>query len=183
MKHQGNLPKIVNTLQLYQDQITHYRNKSRERSPEVSVTLVKQKKKSLSKTVFVKQNEEELEEVMIRHIKNCSDVNEWVRRNRLDLDQKVFIAPTNYQAIREALQERGWVENPEFSSHCFHLKFCFVGSDLSHKYLRPYQVTNHFQDTSCFTTKAGLNKTIRDSVYTSSIGCDEFFPKCFDCTE
>jgi hypothetical protein len=50
-------------------------------------------------------------------------VDTWLKRNKLDPKTKVFIISPGYNSIKKALTKRGWVENPHFTSTCFHLKY------------------------------------------------------------
>ena len=37
-----------------------------------------------------------------------------------------------------------------------------------------------FRKNGCVTTKVGLSKTLKDSIWFSNVDQNEFFPKCFD---
>lgn len=41
-------------------------------------------------------------------------------------------------------------------------------------------MVNHFEKNGVITTKAGLSKTLRNSVWINDVSEDSFFPKCFD---
>lgn len=41
-------------------------------------------------------------------------------------------------------------------------------------------MTNHFQKNGVITTKLGLTKTLRNSVWVNDVSEDTYFPKCFD---
>ena len=56
-----------------------------------------------------------------------TDLNEWRKKNRLQLDTKVFIITGGYGELKKALLNRGWVQNPDVSSPCFNLKYTLQG--------------------------------------------------------
>ena len=76
--------------------------------------------------------------------------------------------------------ERGWVRNPDFHSPCFDLKFTLQFKQLNFDHLQDFQLVNHFQKNGVITTKQGLAKTLRNSVWINDCSEDNFFPKCFD---
>lgn len=41
-------------------------------------------------------------------------------------------------------------------------------------------MVNHFQKNSVITTKLGLTKSLRNSVWINDVSEDAFYPKCFD---
>jgi hypothetical protein len=89
-----------------------------------------------------------------------SNVDQWLKKNRLPAKTKVFIISNGYQCIKKALKNRGWVQNPNYFSTCFHLKFTLKGSHIRYDGLGHNQVVNHFEKVSVLTTKVGLTKTM-----------------------
>jgi len=67
-----------------------------------------------------------------------TNVDDWLKKNRLDAKTKVFIITCGYECISEALKKRGWVKNPGYNSPCFHLKFTLKGSHIPFDSLQPY---------------------------------------------
>jgi len=67
-----------------------------------------------------------------------TNVDDWLKKNRLAPSTKVFIITCGYDCISEALKKRGWVKNPGYSSPCFHLKFTLKGSHIPFDSLQPY---------------------------------------------
>ena len=53
----------------------------------------------------------------------CVDINIWKKRNGYDPKTKVYIVKGGYKDFKRALEERGWVENPDYFSPCFDLKW------------------------------------------------------------
>jgi tubulin monoglycylase TTLL3/8 len=41
-------------------------------------------------------------------------------------------------------------------------------------------MVNHFQKNGVITTKAGLTKSLRNSIWINDTSEDHFYPKCFD---
>lgn len=76
--------------------------------------------------------------------------------------------------------ERGWVRNPDFNSPCFDMKFTLQIKELNYDHLHDFQLVNHFQKNGVITTKLGLAKTLRNSVWINDSSEDNYFPKCFD---
>jgi tubulin monoglycylase TTLL3/8 len=60
------------------------------------------------------------------------------------------------------------------------LKFTLQGRELDYKNLLDFQMVNHFEKNGVITTKAGLGKTLRNSVWINDVSEDSYFPKCFD---
>ena len=89
-----------------------------------------------------------------------SSVGEWLKKNRLPAKTKVFIISNGYKCIKKALKNRGWVQNPNYFSPCFHLKFTLKGSHIGYDGLQNNQIVNHFEKVSVLTTKVGLTKTM-----------------------
>lgn len=109
-----------------------------------------------------------------------SDVDTWLKRNKLDPKTKVFIISPGYNSIKNALTRRGWVENPHFTSTCFHLKYSLRTRDVNTTELADYQIVNHFAKASNITTKVGLLKTLHNTMWNCSQDPDQWFPKCYD---
>ena len=51
------------------------------------------------------------------------------KRHKLTKNDKVFICK-EYYSFKKALMERGWVENKEYNSPIFHLKFTVKSRDI-----------------------------------------------------
>ena len=111
------------------------------------------------------------------------NVQDWIKRNKLDPSSKVFIVSPNYPDIKTALENRGWFENPDIDSNCFHFKFTVKGSDLGYGNLENFQIVNHFEKVANITTKSGLCKSVKNMIWASHESQDSIFPKCFDFSE
>ena len=98
-------------------------------------------------------------------------------------DSKVFIIKGKYRDLKNALLERGWVENPDKHSALYDLKWTTKVSDVNFDSLRPHQFVNHFNNNACLTSKYGLIKSLRSIMLSENIDVDRFFPKCFDMTD
>ncbi len=85
-----------------------------------------------------------------------------------------------YQAIREALLERGWREHREDESLVFDLKWTVKTSDIPFKALDREQIVNHFARNGCVTTKVGLTRNLRNLKWFEDVDMDAFFPRSYD---
>lgn len=131
----------------------------------------------------IQKNIDSLANKAPRSFNYISDVNEWLKKNRLDSQSRVYIVSSGYYQIGEALQRRGWIENPDYESCCFHLKFTLKGRDIDYGMLSDYQIVNHFEKATNITTKNGLCKTLKNCAWASSVDADSFYPKCFQTSQ
>ena len=92
----------------------------------------------------------------------------------------VYIIIGGYADLKRALDERGWVENPDKESRTFHLKWTLKKADLSFGLLQSHQLVNHFEKNTSITTKNGLCRNIRNLIWSRGEDVDMFFPRCFD---
>ncbi|KAL4504141.1 hypothetical protein ABPG72_020979 [Tetrahymena utriculariae] len=109
-----------------------------------------------------------------------TDLAKWKKYNRLDPKTKVFIIKGGYGDLRKALQERGWVENPDYFSPCFDLKWTCKVQDIDYDNLYENQVVNHFDNNQTFTSKYGLARNLRTLIHSENMDVYKFFPRCFD---
>ena len=116
----------------------------------------------------------------MRSYPHVTDLNEWKKKNRLEAGEKVFIITGGYNELKKALKERGWVQNPDYNSPCFDLKYTLQIKEIDFDHLQDFQMVNHFQKNGVITTKLGLTKTLRNNVWINDISEDTYFPKCFD---
>lgn len=70
----------------------------------------------------------------------------WKRANKIDNKTKVFIIKGGYNDFRRALLDRNWVENTEWSSPCFDLKWTCKVQNIDYVNLEENQVVNHFDN-------------------------------------
>ena len=92
----------------------------------------------------------------------------------------MFIVTGGYPELKCALRERGWVQNPDKNSPCFDLKYTLQGRELDYDHLLDFQMVNHFQKNGVITTKLGLTRSLRNSMWTNDLSQDAFYPKCYD---
>lgn len=111
---------------------------------------------------------------------NITDFDHWKRRNKVDKKTKVFVITGGYHGIRQALLERGWVENKDPNSPCFDLKWTLRGRDLDHPNLQEHQIVNHFCKSAAITTKVGLCHSLKNLIWFNNVDVDTFYPQCFD---
>ena len=79
---------------------------------------------------------------------------EWIlfrRKHNLDKKERIFICK-GYTSFKKALLERGWIENTDYNSHVFHLKFTVKRDHI----FRPSRVRNAkaIQEYAATTSKA-----------------------------
>lgn len=131
-------------------------------------------------TTRKKKDEEETEGTIRGYIPFVTDVDTWLKRNKLAPDTKVFIISNGYNSIKNALLKRNWVENPNNESSCFHLKYTLKTKDLNYDSQYDYQIVNHFSRANNITTKVGIMNTLKNSTWFCSQDHDEWFPRCYD---
>lgn len=103
----------------------------------------------------------------------------WKKRNGIAFEAKVFTisGEKNFAFMREALLQRGWIENKDSSTEFFDLKWSLHSADIKHINLRQDQLVNHFELASSITTKCGLIKTLKECALASSVDASSFFPR------
>lgn len=101
----------------------------------------------------------------MRNFPHVTNLDEWKRKNRLENGEKVFIVTGGYPEFKKALRERGWVQNLDCHSPCFDMKFTLQGREIDYKNLLDFQMVNHYEKNGVITTKQGLSKTLRNSVW------------------
>ena len=93
---------------------------------------------------------------------------------------KTFIIIGGYQAVREALEARGWVENPDKSSKAWDLRWSTRKLETDNSSLSPNQIVNHFGKNTTITTKNGLCRSLTNLIWFHKDDVDKFYPRCFD---
>ena len=132
---------------------------------------------------FINKEKNQKKPVKSMYVQNCVSFEEWKKRNKIDKDQKVFICSKEYPDIKNALLNRGWLQNDEVKSPFFDLKWCLKSSDIEHSKLIKNQIVNRFEKTGSLTRKSGLCRNLRNLVWFRSVNIDTFYPKCFDLSE
>ena len=108
------------------------------------------------------------------------DIKKYKKELNLERLPKVFIASKVYQGFREELIQKGWVENPDFMSPIFVLKYCVRLKHIDYCNLLPEQVISHYLGANSLTNKYELSKNIKNLVSFDWVDVDEFFPRCYD---
>ena len=70
--------------------------------------------------------------------------------------------------------------NSDPLSPYFDLKWTLRSSDIGLESLQPWQLTNHFLKNIAITTKAGLNKSLRELVWQADMHADDILPRAYD---
>jgi tubulin monoglycylase TTLL3/8 len=97
-----------------------------------------------------------------------------------ELYDKIYIVKGGYHDLREAFEDRGWVENPDVFSPFFDVKWTTKLYDIDYQNLEDWQIVNHFDKNQCLTSKYGLTKTIRSIFWNEGLDGDLFYPRCYD---
>jgi len=108
------------------------------------------------------------------------DKLKWKEENKIDAASRIFAITGDYPDIRQALKNRGWIENAEPNSDFFDLKWTLKHKDLKRERLRDYQIVNHFQRNGELSTKVGLMHNIKNLVWLNGSEVDNFFPISYD---
>jgi tubulin monoglycylase TTLL3/8 len=112
--------------------------------------------------------------------KTISAHNDFNQRQKENPGGKVYIIIGGYPDLRNALESRGWIENPDPYSKQFNLKWALKKIDINYDQLSTNQLVNHFEKNTTVTTKVGLARNIRNNIWYQNDDIDEYFPKCYD---
>lgn len=113
-------------------------------------------------------------------LKYITDITTWLKKSKEKKDKKVFIVSRVFEPIKHLLLQRGWVQNEDFNSSCFHLKFVLGKRLMAFDQLKNFQIVNKFKGVECLTTKSGLSQTVKNMLNWDDEDHNSFFPKCFD---
>ena len=94
--------------------------------------------------------------------------------------KKIFIVSVPYLPFKQHLLERGWIENPDFFSPYFDLKYCVRLKDIDYKSLHPRQMISHFLGQNSITNKFELSRSLINLAKIPDVDMDTFFPRCYD---
>lgn len=108
------------------------------------------------------------------------DFMDWKRKNGVAEDTKVFVMTGWYPCVKDALIERGWVENPDRDSPFADLKWTLRSIDVNKETLQPWQLTNHFMKNMAITTKAGLIKSLSTLTDVADVHANDIIPRGYD---
>lgn len=95
-------------------------------------------------------------------------------------NSKVFIVSNPYAPFKKHLIQRGWIENPDFHSQFFNLKFCVKIKDIDFNYLDSSQIVSHYTGQGSVTNKYELSRSLTNLVSLKGKNIDQFFPRCYD---
>jgi hypothetical protein len=99
-----------------------------------------------------------------------TDWNVYRKRHNLTENDKIFICSKAYQPLIQELERRGWHRNKDRKSSIFHLKFVILESESSMlDDLKPFQMVNHFLGNGKIVTKMGLQNSLKNLVWWSTI--------------
>lgn len=118
----------------------------------------------------------------VEKTEKCRDMETWKKSMGVS-GSKVFIVKGNYKDFRNALIERGWVENTDKSSLFYDLKWTTKVKDIKFETVKAAQLVNHFNNNACLTSKYGLCKSLRSIMVAESLDIDRFFPKAYDMSD
>lgn len=113
-----------------------------------------------------------------------TDLFQWKKANNLPVTAKIYkIINGEFIAIKKALNEKGWIENTDPNSPCFNLLWACRGCNINFEEIQSHAVINHFNNSTCITTKVGLCKVLKNSQYRSTIDIFSFYPLCYDLSQ
>ena len=95
-------------------------------------------------------------------------------------DAKLFIIAGAFPGVRDALLDRGWVQNTDVESMCFDFKWTIRTAEIDFPRLLPHQIVNHFAQNRHVTTKVGLSKSLQSLQWFEDVDKDTFFPRSYD---
>lgn len=96
--------------------------------------------------------------------------------------KKFIIIGGTYQALRDGLAKRGYIEEKDPESLNFEFKFVLFTKTANYDNLFSYQSINHFRKNTAVSRKVELMRNIRSLIY-RGIDIDSFFPRCYDLGE
>lgn len=129
-----------------------------------------------------KESESSSSEEEVEKKEKCRDMETWKKSMGVE-GSKVFIVKGKYKDLRNALMERGWVENEDRQSLFYDLKWTTKVNDVNFDTLRPHQLVNHFNNNACLTSKYGICKSLRSIMFSEAVEVDRFFPKAYDMSD
>ena len=106
-------------------------------------------------------------------------MQEYLRRRGLDEETKIFCFNSKDTHIKRALENLGWVENPNISSSLYHLKWTYRDSEAEYRILNEGQFYNHFCNHQELTMKSGLMRNLMDNGEYGSNAL-RYFPRCYE---
>jgi tubulin monoglycylase TTLL3/8 len=116
--------------------------------------------------------------------KNCKfDVdgfNRWKRKMGIDVNQKIFVVDSVFPDFKQELLDRGWIQNVwDPDGPWFDLKWTVRKQDIDYENLAPPQLANHFEKTAEITTKAGLQKHLKEASDLNEYDIDSWYPRTY----
>jgi tubulin monoglycylase TTLL3/8 len=108
------------------------------------------------------------------------DYRDWKHKNRIPMETQVFSMTGWYPCVRQALLDRGWMQNSDPNSPFCDLKWTLKSIDIAADQLQPWQLTNHFFKNMAITTKAGLLKSLQPLTWFADISAGDIFPRGYD---
>lgn len=104
----------------------------------------------------------------------------WKRKMGIDVAQKVFIVDSVFPDFKQELLDRGWIENVwDPDGPWFDLKWKVRKQDIDYDSLALPQQCNHFQRTAEITTKAGLNRHLKEASDLNEYDVDSWYPRTY----
>ena len=114
---------------------------------------------------------------------DITDLSLWKKKQQLDDSTKVYIVLGKYYDLRQALKDRGWIENTQHNSVCFDFKWSTRIDRIDYKSLLDFQLVNHFENCSLLTTKIGLCKNLKNLMMYNNVNINKFYPRSFDLSD
>ena len=112
-----------------------------------------------------------------------ADFAEWKKRRGHPADARVFNIHGVFPGIRQALVERGWVENDDVTSPHWDFKYALMQRDLGDlDALHERQIVNFFGRSGEIAAKVGLCNNLYNCHFEVGVDVDCFLPRCYDLT-
>mmetsp|Transcript_36388 Transcript_36388/g.57919 ORF Transcript_36388/g.57919 Transcript_36388/m.57919 type:complete len:823 (+) Transcript_36388:101-2569(+) len=112
-----------------------------------------------------------------------AELMEWKRRRGIPTETHIFSITGAFPGIRNALLERGWVENDDRNSSLWEFKYALWQRDIGELGdLDDSQVINYFARNSELVSKVGLCNNLYSCCTLDQVDVDSFFPRCYDLT-
>ncbi len=134
----------------------------------------------LDKNFF--SNDQKITNDKVDKEKKSKAFNDWKKDKNIE-NKKVFICSRIYPDIKNSLERRGWIENPDQESLFFDLKWCLRKLDIDFKNLDSNQIVNHFNGNTKITRKVELCRNLRNLIWFRNVDMFSFFPRCYDLCE
>jgi tubulin monoglycylase TTLL3/8 len=107
----------------------------------------------------------------------CPDLESWKHSQGYSKSVRVFIIQGDYPELKKALQQKGWVENPDIRS--LHFNLLWARSAKFPSKLQDWQIINHFPRNFEISAKWNFCENIKKLKHFYDIDHLNFYPRCY----